>query len=145
MTAQHTKLRLVAEDEYWSASHSGLGTSAYQVIKAEDGAVLALAVGHDPDAFADPNLDHARRLVACWNACEGTDTKYLEGDDSLPHYTRRLMTQRDDLLEALQAAVECGMVPISSVSEGGASKHSRQVQVADMIRAAIQKATKEQV
>jgi len=57
----------------------------------------------------------------------------------------RLIAAAPDLLEALQAAVACGMVPISSVSEGGASKHSRQVQVADMIRAAIQKATKEQV
>ena len=57
----------------------------------------------------------------------------------------RLIAAAPDLLEALQAAVECGMVPISSVSEGGASRHSRQVQAADMIRAAIQKATKEQV
>ena len=53
----------------------------------------------------------------------------------------RLIAAAPDLLEALQAAVECGMVPISSVSDGGASRHSRQVQVADMIRAAIQKAT----
>lgn len=53
----------------------------------------------------------------------------------------RLIAAAPDLLEALQAAVECGMVPTSSVSEGGASKHSRQVQVADMIRAAIARAT----
>ena len=43
-----------------------------------------------------------RRLVACWNACDGIDTGYLEGDDSLPHYARRLMAQRDELLEVLK-------------------------------------------
>lgn len=46
-----------------------------------------------------------------------------------------------ELVEALMEAVDCGMVPISSASEGGASKFSRQVIVADMIRAAIAKAT----
>lgn len=44
------------------------------------------------------------------------------------------------LLEALEAAIECGMVPVSSVSDGGAAKYSRQIEVADMIRAAINKA-----
>lgn len=44
------------------------------------------------------------------------------------------------LLAALKEAVECGMVPTSSASDGGASKYSRQVHAADMIRAAIAKA-----
>ena len=51
------------------------------------------------DAEAVANM---RRLVACWNACEGIDTEYLEGDESLPHYARRLMTQRDELLASLE-------------------------------------------
>lgn len=46
----------------------------------------------------------------------------------------------DDLLGALQAAIDCGMVPTTSAKEGGASKFSQQVVVADMIRAAIAKA-----
>ncbi len=54
----------------------------------------------------EPTAADARRLVACWNACDGIDTKYLEGDDSLPHYARRLMAQRDELLAALIHAVE---------------------------------------
>jgi len=51
-----------------------------------------------------------------------------------------LISSAPDLYEALKAAVDCGMVPISSASEGGAARHSRQVEVADMIRAAIAKA-----
>lgn len=50
-----------------------------------------------------------------------------------------LEQQRDDLLAALEAAVECGMVPSSSASEGGANRHAKQVHVADQIRAAISK------
>ena len=48
-----------------------------------------------------------------------------------------------ELLEALQAAVDVGLVPVSSLKDGGASKHSAQVRVADQIRAAIAKATGE--
>jgi len=41
------------------------------------------------------------------------------------------------LREALQAAVDCGMVPVSSAKDGGAVRYSRHVQVADQIRAAL--------
>ncbi|KWV45051.1 hypothetical protein AS591_20295 [Stenotrophomonas maltophilia] len=53
----------------------------------------------------------------------------------------RLIAAAPELLDALIEAVECGMVPISSAKDGGASTHSRQVRCADMIRAAIAKAT----
>lgn len=53
----------------------------------------------------------------------------------------RLMAAAPELLDALIEAVACGMVPISSTKDGGASTHSRQVRCADMIRAAIAKAT----
>ena len=48
--------------------------------------------------------------------------------------------QRDELLAALVAAIECGIVPSSSAKEGGAAKYARQVIVADQIRDAIAKA-----
>ena len=51
-----------------------------------------------------------------------------------------LIAAAPELLDALQAAVGCGMVPASSASEGGAVRHAAQVHVADQIRAAIAKA-----
>ena len=49
---------------------------------------------------------NARRLVACWNACEGIDDELL-ADDCI-RKTREdrdeLLKQRDELLEALKAA-----------------------------------------
>jgi hypothetical protein len=51
-----------------------------------------------------------------------------------------LIAAAPDLLAALEAAVECGMVPVSSASEGGANRYSDQVRVADAIRTAIAKA-----
>lgn len=52
----------------------------------------------------------------------------------------RLIAAAPDLLEALEAAIACGMVPVSSANDGGANKYSEQVRVADQIRAAIAKA-----
>lgn len=52
----------------------------------------------------------------------------------------RMNLAAQDMYEALKAAVESGLVPKSSVSDGGACGHSEQVRVADMIRAAIAKA-----
>ena len=90
MSAQHTQGRVKVQ-------HPHAGERGYEV------------------AF-EPGLEHlcqditeanARRLAACWNACESIDTEYLEGDDSLPHYARRLMAQRDELLAALRMVMAC--------------------------------------
>lgn len=51
-----------------------------------------------------------------------------------------LIAAAPDLLEALEAAIECCMVPTSSAKDGGAVRYARQVIVADMIRDAIAKA-----
>lgn len=83
MSAQHTPGRLKVFSAY-----------ATPEIRTQDDAFVANTSPY--------NEANARRLVACWNACEGIDTEYLEGDESLPHYARRLMTQRDELLAALK-------------------------------------------
>jgi hypothetical protein len=54
-----------------------------------------------------------------------------------------LIAAAPDMLAALVAAIDCGMIPITSAKEGGAAVHSIQVRVADQIRDAIAKATGE--
>lgn len=57
--------------------------------------------------FDEPNADiseaNARRIAACWNACDGIPTAWLEGGaaDILEH-SIALIKQRDELLTALQ-------------------------------------------
>ena len=58
----------------------------------------------------------------------------------LPIEDARLISAAPDLLAALEAAIEHGMVPKSSAADGGAMRHSSQVKCADQIRAAIKKA-----
>lgn len=73
-----------------------------------------------------------QEVAACGPTAEGQDQQTANA---------RLIAAAPELLEALQEAIACGMVPTSSAKEGGASAHSRQVRCADMIRAAIAKAT----
>lgn len=65
-----------------------------------------------------------------------------DGEDGNPtgQANACLISAAPDMYEALVAAIECGMVPTSSATEGGALKHVRQVHVADQIRAALAKA-----
>jgi hypothetical protein len=60
-----------------------------------------------------------------------------DGDESA---NARLIAAAPDMYKALEAAMASGMVPKSSVSDGGACRHSAQVRAADMIRAALAKA-----
>ena len=59
---------------------------------------------------------------------------------NLPIEDAAIIAAAPDLLAALEAAIEHGMVPKSSASEGGAMRHASQVKCADQIRAAIKKA-----
>jgi hypothetical protein len=64
-----------------------------------------------------PWMENARRLTACWNACQGLSTELLEnittvGDTLLDRFAqhqkteRELKAQRDQLLEALSQLVK---------------------------------------
>lgn len=96
MSEQHTPGRLVEDTRGPRAD-----------IRSESGRIVAVTYGLGFPKTAEglekrtkEDRANRRRLAACWNACEGIDTEYLEGDDSLPHYARRLMAQRDELLAA---------------------------------------------
>lgn len=68
------------------------------------------------------------------------DIKYGANVIAADRANARFIASAPGLLAALKAAVECGIVPITSAHEGGAARHARHVVVADMIRAAIAKA-----
>lgn len=63
-----------------------------------------------------PHMENARRLAACWNACIGIDTAFLEDkkftDCSTTHAA---IAQRDELRNVLQEiirdGVHCDVVP----------------------------------
>lgn len=70
--------------------------------------------GHAVDAQSEAN---ARRIAACWNACEGLDTGLLKnittlGDTLASRFRMRdkverdLQAQRDELLAALKGMLE---------------------------------------
>ena len=124
MSAQHTKGQMTTDEADHCMPHENIwlmvGTRAVACVWMDDAPV--------PDYNREQQAN-ARRLVACWNACEGISTEYLEGDDSLPHYARRLtaqcnelltqrneslphyarrlMVQRDELLAALKLTTHC--------------------------------------
>ncbi len=102
----------------WEVSHGGHGSPHGFVI--DEYYVLNRTVADDVAIAADI-VDPATQMPSEANA--------------------RLIAAAPELLEALLEAVECGMVPVSSAKEGGASAFSAQVRCADKIRAAIAKAT----
>ena len=58
-------------------------------------------------------------------------------DEAVPYVRADIAA---DLLAALEAAVDCGMVPTSTAKNGGAPSYALQAHVADQIRAAISRA-----
>lgn len=97
--------------------------------------------------FARKGMRGATPRFSLWNGDDrgrqgGIMHDFLEAGGTL-HPDARLIAAAPELLDALIEAVDCGMVPISSAKDGGASTHSRQVRCADMIRAALAKAAGE--
>lgn len=101
---------------------------------------------------------NARRLVACWNACEGLSTEKLENIDMLGdtlagrfeafHASEReLMDVRDELLEALKECIEDSEQAVCEYIEkyGETYRPQRLQAMRDTVakaRAAIAKATR---
>ena len=104
------------------------------------------SVDYGPGCF-DGTYQEGGPFDALWSDATGKPvfvtqdaSSYIGICDFLNDNDPHLIAAAPDLLEALEAAVECGMVPKSSAQDGGAVRHSRQARVADMIRAAIAKA-----
>ena len=70
---------------------------------------------------------------------ETGNSGYAEQVDKAILAITSMQTTITDLKYVLQAAVDCGMVPVTSAKEGGAARHSEQVKVADLIRSALNK------
>lgn len=83
--AQHTPGRIKAFNLY----------ATPEIRDQQDNFIATVKDGSDR-AAAD-----ARRLVACWNACDGVSTKLLEES---PAPFSQLRAERDELLEALKKA-----------------------------------------
>lgn len=106
MSAQHTQGRLYFLQKYPSVLHAKQGSHGRRVCCTES------------FGDKDENEANARRLAACWNACQAIPTEILERyygdqggiDEALEEASLRdhvnLYVQRNELLEALKKAVD---------------------------------------
>ena len=104
MSAKHTPPRL-------TVTHNSWGTSTIYCEGREVALVRMDSEAHEDD---EQHCENARRLAACWNACEGLPTEILEsiammGDTLASRFRLRdqverdLAEERDELLALLQA------------------------------------------
>ena len=112
------------------------------IAKSEQLLLVGISTPIGTGLWREEGKANARRIVACVNALAGLTTEQIEDGAFAKMRDDRdfLLKQNSEMLSALDAAVECKMVPISSAKEGGAARHSIQVQVADQIRSVIAKA-----
>jgi hypothetical protein len=128
MNAKHTPGRLEANDK---RSKGGGGFSIFA-----GGQYIGFV--SDSDAITDWEAN-ARRLVACWNACEGLSTEALERMGTLDRARVQLdairsqaIAQRDELLAVVQELEE---------SASYWSEYDVPLGIVDRLRAAIAKVT----
>jgi hypothetical protein len=99
MNAQHTQGQLRA------GPNGGYGLGPVNAIFIAESEVCGELIARLDTNPPNPNVEaDARRLVACWNACEGIDTEHLERH-GLPAFAKTisdLREQRDDLLAVLE-------------------------------------------
>lgn len=91
MSAQHTQGRL----------HVGEGNAGQRIIYDQRGWAIADAKLFRGRRREGEDIQNARRLVACWNACEGIPTEALEVSPNLEDVWNCVVAQRDELLAAL--------------------------------------------
>jgi hypothetical protein len=102
-----------------------------QICTADGSLEIAVATMHS----VATSVSNARRIVACWNACQGISTKNLEENKPVIWLAQQysgVIKQRDDLLDVAQAILAEDMLqylPAEFVAK---------------VRAAIAKATGEQ-
>ena len=105
------------------------------------------------NAYSEETAANARRIVACWNACEGFSTKALETQSVLlitpstmvdaPSEAAELRAQRDELLQALQTAKQA-LAAAKQAMPMNWEASALCEQAEDIADAAIAKATGEQ-
>lgn len=105
MSAWHTPRRLVltSQDDYPTGCANFEGYTGVDVV----------VLYHD-NAKVD-----ARRLVACWNACEGIPTEALEVSPNLEDVWNCVVAQRDELLAALESVLLWMGSQADAQSKGG--------------------------
>lgn len=101
MSATHTQGRITVRENGEANSYAIL----------DDKGQWLLSLLHNGQQLTDTQRENLRRLVACWNACEGISTVRLErtvnnlhGRASASDKLDELHAQRDELLAALKAA-----------------------------------------
>lgn len=112
MSAKHTQGRLVVRGGFSIYADEGKTPVADTCLTA---------------SVPDNDEANARRLVACWNACEGLHTESLERGAPLADQIVDALNQRDELLEALRCAIKKApeLITVSSIrsaietAEGG--------------------------
>lgn len=136
MTTQHTAGRLCTQLETFSISPTGDCDLSFLIRTQTDLSLIGEVYGCD-----DMAESNARRLVACWNACEGLPTDLLE-DESIMKIDSRIRQERDELLEAVCVAEHTFRHYANlHAAKGpeGADKAARNTELADRMAAAIAK------
>ena len=102
MSENHTPGRLAVTHNNWETS----------TIYSNGKEVARVHIDSEASDDDEQHRDNARRLVACWNACEGIPTDMLEampfGPAALVPMYARLEAQRDELREALEFFLKWG-------------------------------------
>ena len=143
--SEHTKGPL----EFSSAgfgSKSGITVDEYFIRRPEDDVAVAADV-IDPETGA-PSESNARRLVACWNACQNIATEAIESgslDLFQLQLDRMVLTQqRDELLKTLERISrphDCGCVPCTGSCTSQEALQITVDEIRNLAKATIAKAT----